>query len=115
MGRVLTAGRRRGCHGSPATLFVRGGVVTLGVVALAALGGGVVTVLAGVLGAAGIALEAVVLKSTLALRALASAAREVATALTAGDLERARERLGFHLVSRPTATLDVAQVATGAI
>jgi len=115
MGRVLTAGRKRGCHGSPATLFVRGGAVTLGVVALAALGGGVVTVLAGVLGAAGIALEAVALKSTLALRALASAAREVATALAAGDLEGARERLGFHLVSRATATLDVAQVASGAI
>lgn len=115
MGRALAAGRARWCRGSPVALFVRGGALTLGVMALAALGGGVVTLLAGPLGVAGIVLEAVALKSTLALRGLAGAAREVATALAAGDLARARERVGFHLVSRATTTLDAGQIASGAI
>ena len=115
MGRAITYGRARLCHGSPVRLFVAGGALTLAVMALAALAGGLVTLAAGALGVAGLALETVALKSTLALRGLARAARGVAAALAAGDLAGARERLGFHLVSRPTATLDVSAVASGAI
>ena len=115
MGRALAAGRARLCHGSSVRLFVAGGALTLGVMAVAALAGGLVTLAAATLGVVGLALEAVALKSTLALRGLARAAREVATALAAGDLAGARERLGFHLVSRSTATLDAGQVASGAI
>ena len=55
------------------------------------------------------------LKSTLALRGLAAAGRDVAGALQRGDLAAARTSVGFHLVSRPTATLRVEQVAAGAI
>jgi adenosylcobinamide-phosphate synthase len=115
MGRALAAGRARLCHGSPVRLFVAGGALTLGVMAVAALAGGIVMLAAGALGVAGLALEAVALKSTLALRGLARAARGVASALAAGDLSSARERLGFHLVSRLTAALDAGQVASGAI
>jgi adenosylcobinamide-phosphate synthase len=115
MGRVLAGGRARWCHGSPLALLVRGGALTLGVVALAALGGAAITLLAGALGVAGVALEAIALKSTLALRGLAQAARDVATALAAGELDRARQRVGFHLVSRATASLDASQVASAAI
>ena len=115
MGRVLGWGRARWCHGSPATLFLKGGVLTLGVMALAALAGGVVMLAAGALSVAGVALEAAALKSTLALRGLSRAAREVAAALASGDLDAARSSLGHHLVSRRTATLEAWQVASGAI
>ena len=115
MGRALAAGRARLCHGSTVRLFAAGGALTLGVMAVAALAGGLVTLAAATLGVAGLALEAVALKSTLALSGLARAARQVASALAAGDLGGARERLGFHLVSRPTAVLDAGQVASGAI
>jgi adenosylcobinamide-phosphate synthase len=115
IGRALARGRECWCHGSPTVLFVAGGCLTLGVMALAALAGGIVTFLASALGVAGLVLEAVVLKSTLALRGLARAARGVGTALAAGDLDGARAGLGYHLVSRSTATLDAGQVASGAI
>ncbi len=115
MGRALARGRARFSEGSPVRLFVAGGALTLGVMAVAALAGGLVTLAAVALGVAGFALEAAALKSTLALRGLVHAAGDVTRALEAGDLAGARERLGFHLVSRPTATLDASQVASGAI
>jgi len=115
IGRALSAGRERLCHGSPTVLFVSGGALTLGVIALAGVAGGLVAMLAHVLGAAGVLVQAVALKSTLALRDLARAARGVASALAANDLAGARTQLGFHLVSRPTAALDSSQVASGAI
>jgi adenosylcobinamide-phosphate synthase len=115
MGRAITYGRARLCRGSPVQLFVAGGALTLGVMALAAVAGGLVMLVAGVLGVAGLALEAAALKSTLALRGLAHAARAVADALAAGDLAAARARLGVHLVSRPTTTLGAGAVASGVI
>ena len=115
MGRALGWGRARCCHGSPAALFVKGGVLTLGVMALAGLAGVLVVLAAGTLGMAGLVLEAAALKSTLALRGLARAAREVAAALASGDLDAARASLGHHLVSRRTATLEAGHVASGAI
>src|SRR6185436_20192898 len=74
MGRALAHGRARFCDGSPVRLFVAGGALTVGVMAAAALAGGLVTLAAGALGVAGLALEAAVLKSTLALRGLVRAA-----------------------------------------
>jgi adenosylcobinamide-phosphate synthase len=115
IGRALSTGRERLCHGSPTLLFVAGGALTLGVIALAAVAGGLVAILAHALGTAGVLLEAAALKSTLALHDLARAARGVAGALATGNLADARTRLGFDLVSRPTAALDSSQVASGAI
>ena len=50
-----------------------------------------------------------------AQRTLMRRALEVADALDAGDLDQARRLLGYHLVSRPTADLDVSEVAGAAI
>jgi adenosylcobinamide-phosphate synthase len=115
MGGALAAGRRRLCRGSPRVLLLGGGLLTLAVAALAAAGGVAVAMLSAALGVVGILLESVVLKSTLSPSGLAAAARSVAAALEGADLPRARAELGRHLVSRPTATLDAAQVASGAI
>lgn len=89
--------------------------MTLGATTLAAGAGTLVAALAAALGPAGLLLEAVALKSTVSLRGLVAAARSVARALAGGDLEAARAYLGWHLVSRPTATLDGGLVASGAI
>jgi adenosylcobinamide-phosphate synthase len=115
MGRVLAAGRRALCRGGPVALVLGGAALTLGVMALAAGAGELVATLAAVLGPVGLALEAAMLKSTLSPRGLAAAARAVAASLGRGELVEARACLGFHLVSRPTAGLDAAQVASGAI
>jgi adenosylcobinamide-phosphate synthase len=115
IGRALAHGRARLCHGSPRALLVAGGALTLGVTAVAALAGGAVAWLAGALGWAGLVLEVPALKSTLAVRGLAAAARAVAEALARGDLDAARAGLAFHLVSRPTGALDAGHVASGAI
>ena len=115
MGRALAAGRRALGQGEAIALLLGGAGLTLGLMVIAAGAGATLSALAGVLGPSGIALEAVALKSTLSLRDLARAAWSVAAALERGDLDDARERLGFHLVSRPTATLDSGQVASGAI
>ena len=114
-GRALTAGRARLCRGGPARLLVSGAVLTLGVTAVGAGAGVLVAVLAAALGPAGLLLEAAALKFTVSLRGLVAAARSVERALAAGDLVAARVRLGWHLVSRPTATLDGGHVASGAI
>ena len=55
------------------------------------------------------------LKPSLSLRALLEAAAEVERALEAGHLDRARERLSWHLVSRDTSKLDASGVAAAAI
>jgi adenosylcobinamide-phosphate synthase len=103
MGRALAAGRRTLCRGRPAALLLSGTALTLFVMALAAGGG------------AAVATVAHALESALSLRGLIRAARSVAAALSRGELDTARARLGVHLVSRPTATLDAGEVASGAI
>jgi adenosylcobinamide-phosphate synthase len=76
------------------------------VVSAAGLAGWLVTSLGSALGPAGLLLEAVALKSTLAMRGLMAAGRAVAAA---------RASIGRHLVSRPTATLRAEQVAAGVV
>jgi adenosylcobinamide-phosphate synthase len=115
MGRAIGLGRRCLCRGGPVGLFVAGSVCTLVVVTAAGLAGWLVTSLGSALGPAGLLLEAVALKSTLALRGLTAAGREVAVALERGDLVAARASVGRHLVSRPTATLRAEQVAAGVV
>jgi adenosylcobinamide-phosphate synthase len=115
IGRVLATGRRWLCHGPPLVLLGAGAVLTVGVMMLAAGGGVAIGVLAATLGPGGIVVDAVVLKSTISPRGLAAAARSVAESLSRADLDQARARLGTHLVSRPTATLEARQVASGAI
>jgi adenosylcobinamide-phosphate synthase len=59
--------------------------------------------------------EACVLKTTFAYRGLVQAAQQVQEALDAGELERARQLVSWHLVSRDTATLTPSQVAAAAV
>ena len=59
--------------------------------------------------------EAGVLKTTFAWRGLVQAAQQVQVALDAGELERARELVSWHLVSRDTATLTPSQVAAATV
>jgi len=59
--------------------------------------------------------EACVLKTTFACRGLVQAAQQVQTALEAGELERARQLVSWHLVSRDTATLTPSQVAAATV
>jgi adenosylcobinamide-phosphate synthase len=59
--------------------------------------------------------EACVLKTTFALRGLVQAAQQVQEALDAGELERARQLVSWHLVSRDTATLTPSQVAAATV
>lgn len=66
-------------------------------------------------GWAGLVLEALLLKPTLALRGLAEATDGVEAALRAGDLEAARRRVGRDLVSRPTADLGADEVTSAVI
>jgi adenosylcobinamide-phosphate synthase len=60
-------------------------------------------------------LEACVLKTTFAYRGLVQAAQQVQAALDAGELERARQLVSWHLVSRDTATLTPSQVAAATV
>jgi adenosylcobinamide-phosphate synthase len=55
------------------------------------------------------------LKISFSLRGLSRAAAEVLRALEKGDLKSARERLGWHLVSRKTDSLDEGEVVSAVI
>jgi adenosylcobinamide-phosphate synthase len=112
---MLAAGRRALCRGRPAALLLSGAALTLFVMALAAGAGAAVASVAHALGVVGVVLEAMALKLAVAPGGLASAARSVASALSRGELDTARTRLGRHLVSRPTASLEAGEVASGAI
>jgi adenosylcobinamide-phosphate synthase len=59
--------------------------------------------------------EACVLKTTFACRGLVQAAQQVQAALEAGELERARQLVSWHLVSRDTATLTPSQVVAATV
>ena len=55
------------------------------------------------------------LKVSFSVRGLSRAAGEVLAALEKGDLESARQRLGWHLVSRKTDSLDEGEVVSAVI
>jgi adenosylcobinamide-phosphate synthase len=59
--------------------------------------------------------EAYVFKTTLALRGLVRAAYQVQEALVTGDLDRARQLLAWHLVSRDTTHLNASQIAAATV
>ena len=115
IGRFLSSGRRWLCRGSPPALLLGGAVVTLAAAALAGAAGASLSALAGRIGPAGLLLEALALTCTLSIRDLVAAARSVATYLGRGELAAARHAVGYHLVSRPTAELDEAHVASATI
>lgn len=59
--------------------------------------------------------EALLLKTTLALRGLSRAAQAVYEPLVRNDLPEARQQLSWHLVSRDTSELSATQVAAATI
>jgi adenosylcobinamide-phosphate synthase len=59
--------------------------------------------------------EAYIFKTTLALSGLVRAARQVQEALVAGDLNRARHLVSWHLVSRDTSQLNSSQLAAATV
>jgi adenosylcobinamide-phosphate synthase len=111
VGRALAAAEAR----APVRTVASGAAAVLGVTALAAGAGALVAALARRLGVAGAVVEALALKPAFAARRLATAAREVETALAAGRLDEARRLVGRHLVSRDTRTLAPAEVASAAV
>jgi adenosylcobinamide-phosphate synthase len=115
LGRLLDAGRRTLCVGSPRRLLFGGAALTLLAAGVAALAGWAVAALAGTLGWAEPILVGVGLWLLLALRGLFAAASAVARPLAAGDLPVARARLAWHLVSRPTVALEAPHVASAAV
>lgn len=115
LGRLLEAGRCRLMRGGPPRLFVSGAALTLTTAAVAAAVAWTLAQATLSLSVVGILVEAMALKSLLALRGLAASARAVAHDLERGDLEGARSRVRFHLVSRPTGDLDTPHVASAAI
>lgn len=115
IGAAVGAGRRRLAWGGPTRLVLAGAGLTIGVAALAALVAWGISDAVRRLGPPGLVLEAIALKSTLSLRGLAAAARAAADLLARGDLAGARAAVGEHLVSRPTAALDEARVASAAV
>jgi adenosylcobinamide-phosphate synthase len=115
MGRGLAAGQRRLGRGTPRRLCLGGAVVTLAVAGAAAAAAWGLAQLGARLGPPGLLIEALALKAVLSVRGLAVAAGQVARHLAGGDLASARTAAGVHLVSRPTAPLDGAHVASAAI
>jgi adenosylcobinamide-phosphate synthase len=102
-------------HAAPAILLVTGGGLTLAVAGLAAGTAAVLTWSVRDAGVVGLAVEALALKATLALRGLGRAGREVADRLRQHDLPGARASVGRHLVSRATDTLDEGHVASATV
>jgi adenosylcobinamide-phosphate synthase len=115
MGRALEAGRRGLCRGGPIRLVLAGAGLTIAVAGVAVVVAWLVSWLAHALGPVGLILEALALKTMLSVRALAGAVRGVAIELGGGRLQAARHAVGYHLVSRPTATLDEGHVASAAV
>jgi adenosylcobinamide-phosphate synthase len=116
LGRWLGAGRRRRISHTPAASFIEGALLVGGATLVAAATGLAADRLITRLPRARRPLaRGVALKPALALRALLGAASEVEDALRADDLRDARRLLGYHLVSRPTATLSAADVAGATI
>jgi adenosylcobinamide-phosphate synthase len=115
IGRLLAAGGRGLCRGPAARLLIGGAALIIAVAGAAGVAGALVSALAARLGVAGLVLEALALSCLLSFRGLVGAARVVAAHAGAGELDAARRAVGYHLVSRPTATLDEAHVVSATI
>jgi adenosylcobinamide-phosphate synthase len=115
VGGLLAWGRRRRWAATPAGLLAGGALVLGAVLALVVVTALGTAWLASRLGALGVLLEALALKPAFAFRRLLGAAREVERHLALGRLEPARSAVGRHLVSRPTASLSDAHVASAAV
>lgn len=115
IGSLLGWGRARLQHGSVPRLVLGGAGLVLVVAALAWGSAWTLSIGARRLGWSGVILEALALKLMISLSRLTWACASVEVALDRGDLDGARGLLGYHLVSRPTGSLDCGQVASATI
>ena len=116
VGRAIGAAVRCAPAGGKAARFAFGAAIAVvGAALCAGVGHLVSTVLLYFPGPARWIVEATALKMTFSLRGLLAAAGQVAEALERGDLPEARRLLSWHLVSRPTATLEESGVAAAAV
>jgi adenosylcobinamide-phosphate synthase len=116
MGRWIARGRAARRSRAPLPSLLEGvAVVAGGAFCAAALGLAADRVIGAQSRKPRVLLRGLALKPTMSVRALLSAATEVEDALNANDLNRARARLSWHLVSRDTSGLSSSEVAAAAI
>ncbi len=116
MGRWIGWGERHAPDARPLTIFIYGMlIVVLGLLVAAFIALGASSVLKTLNSVAYVVFSAWLLKTTFAYKALVRAAREVQSALRSNDLDEARRRLAWHLVSRDTKNLNCRLVAAATI
>ncbi|MEN6409336.1 MAG: adenosylcobinamide-phosphate synthase CbiB [Anaerolineaceae bacterium] len=116
MGKLIACWGRFRPHNKPAAEFISGAALILVGITLTGAVGYALTKLGNALPVPlNWLLVALILKTTISLRGLNHAAREVQTALDTHNLPEARRLLSWHLVSRDTSQLTEAQVAGAAI
>lgn len=115
MGRAIAWLERAWNHGSPRARQGKGAIMTLLVVlGVYILAWGFLMGLAWLHPLLALVVEIGLLASTLAIKGLQDAARDVARPLASGDLWGARRALGM-IVGRDTATLDESEITRGAV
>ena len=116
MGRWIARGRAARHSRAAFPSFLEGAaVVASGALSVAALGLAGDRAIGTFAPGTRLLLHGLALKPTMSVRALVSAATEVEDALNVGDLDAARARLSWHLVSRDTSDLSSSEVAAAAI
>jgi adenosylcobinamide-phosphate synthase len=114
MGKLISLAHHHKPPGGPQVALVYGTFITLAGSALVAGIGSIFIKITAHLPLMGL-LEAALLKSTYSVRGLDRAACEIQTALESNELDKARQLVNWHLVSRDTTTLETAQVAAATI
>src|SRR4051812_13724053 len=116
MGRWVAAGRERRASHEPVVSLVQGALLLGGGIAVTALlAGSVDALIRGAPARLQPALRGLALKPALSLAPLLAAGADIQRSLERGRLAEARRLLGWHLVSRDTASLSAAEVAGAAI
>lgn len=109
MGTAIGWGKQLGAGRKPGVAFAIGWlIVVLGSALCASVGWAVQQWF-------GVIVQALVLTCCIGVRSLPRAGASVRKCLSANDLNGARERLSFHLVSRDTSSLSESQVSAAAI
>ena len=116
MGRLVSAGRSRRTSTAPRKSLIEGAAtVAVGAIATAVTATVVQRLISRAPKPIRAIAEGAALKPALAVRDLLRAAQSVETALERGRLNRARDLLAWHLVSRDTSDLSASGVAAAAI
>jgi adenosylcobinamide-phosphate synthase len=116
MGSVISLVRKRAHRQGRLWPFMAGLLLMLVGIGVLAVGGTLLNRVFGMLPQpAQIIVAAMFLKTTFSIRGLLNAGHEVESVLAAGNLPEARKRLGLHLVSRDTSSLNESQVAAATI